>query len=108
MAGQVDNSLPNAAKSADGGKSDLNLNPVVLKFIGAAIFAASGLTTETMFQPKECHLHVTVDWALQELAEFAVEEGDKKAMKEIGQKLEGAIGKLLENRRDHFEALGLI
>ena len=84
----------------------MSLNPAILKFIAAAIFAASGLTTETMFKPKEHHLHTTVDWALQELAQFAVEEVDKKAMKDVGQKLEGVIGKLLENRRDYFEVLG--
>jgi hypothetical protein len=49
--------------------SDFMLNPAILKMIGGAIKAASGLTAETMFQtPEECY-ETTIRWALNELIE---------------------------------------
>jgi hypothetical protein len=64
--------------------SDFALNPVSLRLIGAAIKAASGLSTEDLFDSRRDRLETTILWAMNEMISdsFTEEQSNKvKIMK---------------------------
>ncbi|KAJ7259043.1 hypothetical protein C8J57DRAFT_1720645 [Mycena rebaudengoi] len=65
----------------DGMRSDLYLNPNVLKFIAGGIAAASGHKVETLLQPEVSRLKHTVFWALKRLHQIALDEDSAVARK---------------------------
>jgi hypothetical protein len=66
---------PKKDKDAEFPLSDFMLNPVALRFIGAAIKEASGLTTENaMFADQAKRVEYTLMWALEQLSSLEEQE----------------------------------
>jgi hypothetical protein len=68
--------------------SDFALNPVSLRLIGAAIKAASGLTTEDLFDSRRDRLETTVRWALDEMISECIKEDQSNKVKVVQSRFE--------------------
>jgi hypothetical protein len=63
--------------------SDFALNPVSLRLIGAAIEAASGLTTERLFDVRRDRLENTIHWAMKEIYKGSLDKEQKHKIRQI-------------------------
>jgi hypothetical protein len=68
--------------------SDFALNPVSLCLIGAAIKAASGLTTEDLFASRRNRLETTILWAMDEMILECIEDDQSNKVKAVKDRFE--------------------